>query len=206
MPFITLLDYLGTVAFAASGALKGVRKGMDVFGVAVLGLATAIGGGTLRDVLLDAPVFWLGSPIYVVLAVGTALGVFALFRVVERSEQVLLIFDAVGLGVFTAIGGLKAWQADAGGVGVVTMACLTGVGGGMLRDVLARDVPFVLREEIYASAAIAGGFALWALLAGGAAQWLALCAATGLTLVIRLLSIVWRWRLPRREEFHEGED
>lgn len=201
MPLITLLDYVGTVAFAASGALKGVRKGMDVFGVAVLGLATAIGGGTLRDVLLDAPVFWLGRPVYVLLAFGTALGVFALFRLAERSERVLLIFDAVGLGVFTAIGGLKAWEADAGVVGVVTMACLTGVGGGMIRDVLARDVPAVLREEIYASAAIAGGLALWALLTAGAVEWLALCVAAGLTLVIRILSILWRWRLPRREEF-----
>lgn len=199
MPIILVLDYLGTVAFAASGALKAVRKGMDVFGVVVLALVTAIGGGTIRDLLLGTRVFWLTRPSYVLVAVATALAVFLLFRVVQRTERGLLLLDAVGLGVFTAIGGLKAWHAHTGLVGVATLACLTGVGGGMLRDVLARDVPVVLREEIYASASIAGAVLLWELLVLGAGEPAAICAAACLTIVIRILSIARGWDLPRRD-------
>jgi len=196
---ILVLDYLGTAAFAVSGALKGVRKGMDVFGVAVLATVTAIGGGTIRDALLAKGIFWLRDPVYVPLSVAVALAVFALYRVVQRTERGLLLFDAVGLGVFTAIGAMKAWQADTGAVGVVTMGCLTGVGGGMLRDVLARDVPVVLREEIYASASLAGALAFWALMKLHASEAAAICVAAALTITIRILSIALRWHLPRRD-------
>lgn len=194
---LQLLDYLGTMAFAASGALKAVRKEMDIFGVTTLAIVTAIGGGTIRDALLDLRVFWLEDATYVLLAVVVAFGVFLLWRVMQKTERALLVFDAIGLGVFTAIGAMKAHDAETGIVGIVTMGCLTGVGGGMLRDVLARDVPIVLREEVYASASIAGALAFWGMLELGAAQTPAICVAAGLTIVIRLLSMVLRWRLPR---------
>ncbi len=196
---LQILDYLGTVAFAVSGALKGVRKGMDIFGVVVLAAVTAIGGGTIRDALLDTRVFWLEDQTYVLLSTVVALIVFALYRVVEKTERPLLIFDAVGLGVFTAIGAMKAQSAQAGLVGIVTMACLTGVGGGVIRDLLARDIPIVLREEIYASATIVGAFAYWGMQQLGAGQTAAICVGAGLTILIRILSIILRWRLPRRE-------
>ncbi len=198
MQAIQFLDYLGTGAFAVSGALKGVRKEMDIFGVAVLATVTAIGGGTLRDALLKMPVFWLHNPVYVPLAVAAALAVFALYRWVQRTYRALLVFDAIGLGVFTAIGAVKAWEAGTGLVGVVTMACLTGVGGGVVRDVLAGDVPAVLREEVYASAALAGALLFWVLLQAQAGQEGALWAATILTIAIRLASMAFRWHLPRR--------
>ncbi len=198
MTTLQLLDYIGTFAFAVSGALKGVRKEMDVFGVAVLATVTAIGGGTIRDTLLKADVFWLRDPVYVPLAVAAALGVFVLYHWVQRGRWELLVADAIGLGVFTAIGATKAWEASAGIVGVVTMACLTGVGGGVIRDVLAGDVPAVLREEVYASAAIAGAFLFWLLMTTQVGQPVALWAAALLTLAIRLASIALRWKLPRR--------
>jgi len=195
---IQILDYLGTAAFAVSGALKGVRKEMDIFGVAVLATVTAIGGGTIRDTLLQEKVFWLRDPVYVPLAAGAAIAVFILYRWFQKTHRALLIFDAIGLGVFTAIGAVKAWDAGTGLVGVVTMACLTGVGGGVIRDVLARDVPAVLREEVYASATIAGAFLFWVLARGGASQPVTLWVTAGLTLLIRLASIALRWNLPRR--------
>jgi len=199
MDLIQYLDYMGTLAFAASGALKAVRKNMDLFGVGVLATVTAIGGGTIRDALLGERAFWLGDPAYVGLALAAALAVFVLFRVVVREEaRGLLVLDAIGLGVFTAIGAAKAWHAQTGIVGVVTMACLTGVGGGMLRDVLAGDVPAVLREEIYASASLAGALAFWVLNVAGAHEAVSAGAAAALTITIRLLSIRFRWRLPRR--------
>jgi len=198
MLLLLILDYLGTAAFAVSGALKGIRKHMDIFGVAVLALVTAIGGGTIRDALLGAPIFWLQDRTYVLLSVVIAVAVFLLYRVVTKTERALLVFDAVGLGVFTAIGALKAAQAEAGVVGIVTMACLTGVGGGILRDVLARDVPIVLREEVYASASIAGALLFWALWRLELGETPAICAAAGLTILIRILSIFLKWNLPRR--------
>jgi len=198
MQAIQLLDYLGTAAFAVSGALKGVRKGMDIFGVAVLATVTAIGGGTIRDTLLGEKVFWLHEPVYVPLAVAAALVVFVLYHWVQRGYATLLVFDAIGLGVFTAIGAVKAWEAGTGVVGVVTMGCLTGVGGGVLRDVLARDVPAVLREEVYASATLAGALLFWLLMRGEAGQVTAVWSAAALTIAIRLASIAFRWHLPRR--------
>ncbi|MCE5217859.1 trimeric intracellular cation channel family protein [bacterium] len=196
---LQLLDYLGTTAFAVSGALKGVRKGLDAFGIAVLALVTAIGGGTIRDALLDNRLFWLEDPTYVLLSVVTAGAVFLLYRLFARTERPLLLFDAIGLGVFTAIGAMKAQQADTGLVGIVTMACLTGVGGGLLRDLLAGDVPVVLREEIYASASILGALAFWAVLRIGAGDTAAICVSAGLTIILRVLSIIFGWRLPRGE-------
>lgn len=198
MTAIQFLDYLGTFAFAVSGALKGVRKEMDIFGVAVLATVTAIGGGTIRDALLKADVFWLRDPVYVPLAVAAAIAVFVLYHWVQRGRWELLIADAVGLGVFTAIGAVKAWDAGTGLVGVVTMACLTGVGGGIIRDVLARDVPAVLREEVYASATMAGAFLFYVLMRAEMGQGVAVWSAAALTLTVRLASIALRWRLPRR--------
>lgn len=203
---LLLLDYLGTMAFAVSGALKGVRGKMDIFGVVVLGAVTAIGGGTIRDALLDIPVFWLTDQTYVLLALVSAVGVFLLYRLVRKTERALLIFDAIGLGIFTAIGALKAQQADLGAVGIVTMACLTGVGGGIIRDVLARDVPVVLREEIYASASIAGALVFWLVVRVGAAPDIAIWPAAALTVVLRIASIFFEWQLPRREAIEEENE
>lgn len=197
---LLLLDYLGTTAFAASGALKGVRREMDIFGVIVLAAVTAIGGGTLRDLLLDLPVFWLTDRTYVLLALVAAIGVFLLYRLVRKTQTGLLVFDAIGLGIFTAIGALRAYQTDMGTVAVVTMACLTGVGGGIIRDVLAGDVPVVLREEIYASASLAGAFLFTGAVAVDVPPDIAIWPAAGITVILRLISIYRDWHLPRRED------
>ncbi len=195
---LLLLDYLGTIAFAISGALKGVRSGMDIFGVVVLAVVTAIGGGTIRDALLDLPIFWLSDSTYVLLSVLMAVGVFILFGLAQRTERTLLVFDAVGLGVFTAIGSMKAECAGLGMVGIVTMGLLTGIGGGMIRDVLSGDVPIVLREEVYASASIAGGLVFAAALRLGWPDAVAVGTAIIVTIAIRILSIYLKWRLPAR--------
>jgi uncharacterized membrane protein YeiH len=198
MMILQILDYVGTMAFAVSGALKGVRKELDIFGVVVLAVVTAIGGGTIRDTLLDLPVFWLADSTYVLLSLAMAIGVFVLFRLAQKTERSVLLFDALGLGVFTAIGAMKAGAAGLGVVGMVTMALLTGVGGGVLRDVLAGDVPVVLREEIYASASIAGGL-IFALAAHvGLPEAVGVTVAVIITVAIRVVSIYMGWRLPSR--------
>jgi len=203
---LLVLDYLGTLAFAVSGALKGIRKSMDIFGVTTLAVVTAIGGGTVRDALLDLRVFWLDDQVYVLLAIVAAIAVFLLYRVVQKTETALLYFDAVGLGVFTAIGAMKALQAEAGLVGVVAMACLTGVGGGIIRDLLAGDIPIVLRAEVYASATIAGALGFWSAQRVGAPLELAILVAVVITIALRVASILLKWNLPRHAGALEHPD
>lgn len=191
-----VLQYIGTVAFAITGALKGVRRDMDLWGVMVLATAVAVGGGTARDALLQVRPFWVDDPSYVLIAVLTSLVVFYAFRVVERTERLVLIFDAVGLGLFTAIAADKAQVADTGLVGVLVLSCLTAVGGGILRDMLAGDVPVVLKEEVYASASLAGALLFWGLSEWGVERQVCMASTAALTLVIRLLAMAFRWQFP----------
>lgn len=152
-----LLDLFGVAVFAVSGALTAGRKSMDLFGVIVIAVITAIGGGTIRDVLLDRhPVFWIEDPTYllVILAAAGATLLYARFR---RPPNIsLLIADAFGLAVFTFIGAQTAHAAGVSSLIVVLMGTITGVAGGVMRDVLCNEVPLILRREVYATAAIAG--------------------------------------------------
>ncbi len=193
---LLLFDYLGTFAFAISGALKAARQGMDLFGLAVLAIVTAIGGGTLRDVLLGERPFWLTDANYLYLALLATLAVAALYRLVSRYETLLLWFDAVGLGTFTVIGASRAMGEGVGLMGTVLFACLTAIGGGMLRDVLAGDVPIVLRREIYALAAVLGAFLYWFLLHWPLPNAVAAPLVVVLVTALRLLAIRYALGLP----------
>lgn len=197
MLLLTLLDYLGTFAFAVSGALKAARRQMDIFGLIVLATVTAIGGGTLRDMMLGRQPFWFRDANYVLLSLIAAVIVFLLYRLVARGETLLLWFDAIGLGAFTVIGASHAMEAGLGLVGTVALATLTGIGGGIIRDVLAADIPVVLRKEVYASACIVGAALFWYL-----AQWrlphgITMPVSMGVVIAIRLLSLHYHLGLPR---------
>ena len=162
MTLWNLFEILGTGAFAASGALTGIRKRFDFFGVLMLALITAVGGGILRDGLMgNLPPLALRFPRYSLLALVTAAAVFLSPRPVQRLERLIQVLDAVGLGAFTAGGGLLAIQRGFGEpFMVVAFGLLTSVGGGILRDVLAGEPPLVFRREIYALASIAGALLL----------------------------------------------
>ncbi len=196
MSFLQILDYVGTFAFAVSGALKAARKGMDLFGLAVLAVVTAIGGGTLRDMMLGRQPFWFRDSTYILLSLA-ALGVFVLYQLFVKGETLLLVFDAIGLGAFTIIGGSRALEAGLGGVATVVLATLTGIGGGVIRDVLARDVPVVLCREIYASACIVGATCLWLLHHLQVPAAISQPVALSLVILLRLLSLHFHWGLPR---------
>lgn len=197
---LLLLDYLGTLAFAISGALKAVRREMDLFGLIVLALVTAIGGGTIRDVMLGLRPFWFQDANYLLLSLLAAAVVFSLYRLVSRKETVLLWFDAVGLGAFTVIGASKAMAAGLGVVPTVVLAVLTGIGGGIIRDVLAADVPVVLRKEVYASASILGAVIYWGMVQCQLPVWLATFTPMLLVTVIRLLCLHYGVGLPKLTE------
>lgn len=205
MLLLTLLDYLGTFAFAVSGALKAARRGMDLFGLTVLAVVTAIGGGTIRDVMLGHQPFWFRDANYILLSLLAVIIVFAMYRVVAKGEMVLLWFDAVGLGAFTVIGASRALEAGLGLVGTVVLATLTGIGGGVIRDVLAMDTPVVLRKELYASAAIAGAILYWLMDRYGVPYGVSAPVVMVAVMAIRLVSLYYGVGLPKlREEGQEG--
>jgi uncharacterized membrane protein YeiH len=200
MSLLYLLDLIGTAAFAASGAWAGVRRRMDIFGVLVLGIVTATGGGTLRDILLgDFPPFSFQDEAYLYISIVVSLAVFFLHRKMEFIQHPLLYFDAVGLGTFVVIGTGKALSFGTGPLGAVLLGVMTATAGGVVRDVLSNQVPLILRKEIYASACLTGALLL-VLLQGIAIPhpWAALAAALTV-IVVRLLAIRNQWSLPRAE-------
>lgn len=203
MSFLYSLDLLGTAAFAASGALAAIRREMDLFGVLMLGLVTACGGGTLRDLLLgDTPPFIFKDETYLYLSVAVALLVFIFRHHLEFLHHPLSYFDAVGLGTFVVIGTGKALEFKLGLFGSVMMGVMTATAGGMIRDLLSAQVPMVLQREVYASACLAGGTLLYLLHRHTDIPhaW-SLLAAALLVIVMRLLAIRYNWALPRANDF-----
>ena len=198
MNIIYILDLIGTAAFAASGAWVGVRKQMDLFGVLVLGVVTAVGGGTLRDLLLgDIPPFSLKNESYIYIAIVVSLIVFANRVQFKTFEKPLLYFDAIGLGTFVVIGTTKALDFHLGLLGAILMGVMTGTAGGVIRDLFANQVPLIFRREIYASACVAGGLLLVALETVGTARPVAALLSAGTVISVRLLAIHYNWSLPK---------
>ncbi len=193
------LDIIGTAAFAISGVLLAGKLRMDPFGVLVLGVVTAVGGGTIRDMALaNGPVFWVKDPTDLVVAMATCMLTIVLVRQPRRLPKwVLPVLDAVGLAVFVFIGISKAVAAGTGPMVAICMGVLTGVGGGIIRDVLAREVPMILRTEIYATACILGGIV-------HVTAWYTFelpfekagMLGMAVTLGIRLAAIRWHLKLP----------
>lgn len=187
------LDLLGCAVFAVSGALAAGRKALDLLGVVVLALVTAIGGGTIRDVLLDRhPIFWLVDDTYVAVIVSAALLTVVFARRRSPPETALLVADALGLALFSVAGAQIAERAGLPAVGGVVLGTVTGAAGGAVRDVLSAEVPLVLRRgNLYASAAIAGTTIYFALVGAGVARGAATGVGMTVVAVVRLVSI-WR--------------
>lgn len=194
---IYVLDLFGVAVFGVSGSLAAGRKRMDIFGVIVLGLVTALGGGTLRDTFLDAgPVFWVDNPAYLLVAGAASTLTFIAVRILRISNRVLLTADAIGLAVFTAIGTAKALDiTDSQSVAII-MGIMTGVAGGMIRDVLSAEVPLILRREIYATAALCGAVTYVILTRLGLTDITCQMVSVFATLCIRLAAMHWHFSLP----------
>lgn len=192
------LDMVGVIVFALSGVILACRKRMDPFGMLVLAAVTGIGGGTLRDLVLGVhPVFWVTDPTYLWVILATVGVSLVGFHYIHRlSRGFLPVADAFGLALFMVIGTHKALFLGHEGVVAVLMGMMTGVAGGMIRDVLAQRVPMVLREEVYATAAIAGGIVYVVLHSLEAPLMLTITAALLTTLVLRLAAIYWHLSLP----------
>ena len=203
-----ILELGGTLAFAASGAITGLKKNMDIFGVCILGLTTAVGGGVIRDLILGiTPPGTFQDPIYAMVALLTSLVLFLprIRRLLMWDQRLydlaLLVMDSAGLGIFTMAGIRTAYaHADQPTLFLlVFVGVVTGVGGGLLRDIMAGDTPYIFIKHIYACASLAGALAcvwLWPL----AGEMAATLCGGGLVILIRFLSAHFRWNLPHAHE------
>jgi uncharacterized membrane protein YeiH len=204
---VYLLEIFGTAAFAASGSMLATKKNMDVFGVCIMGLISACGGGVIRDLFLgQLPPSMFLEPIYALTAIAVSFILFlpSIRRLLSRRERayerIILLTDSAGLGIFTGAGVLAAVRAGYGSnlFFIVFLGVITGVGGGVLRDVLAGMPPYIFVKHIYASASILGAI-LCALLHRSMRDGAALLICCAAVVVIRLLAAHFRWSLPKAD-------
>lgn len=191
------IDLVGVAVFAISGALVAYKKRLDGFGVVILASATAVGGGTIRDVILDVPVFWLKDPTYLIsILISCFITIIWLNKKKGFPQIVLEIADAVGLAFFVIMGTQKALSLGMPAVTAVIMGTITGCFGGMIRDVLARTTPMVLKSELYATTCIFGGIIYTQGLHFGLSTNVAMILGMLGTFGLRLCAIKWHWSIP----------
>lgn len=194
-----LLDLSGVAVFAVSGALAAGRKRLDLLGVVVIATVTAIGGGTTRDLLLDRhPVFWVANPSYLAVIIAAALLTVVYVRWRRPPEEALAVADAFGLAFFVVSGAGIAEQLGLPAIIVVVMGVMTGVAGGVIRDVLTNEIPMILHRGggLYATAAITGAVAFLLVAALEAPTPVPSLVGMGVIVALRLAAIVWNLRLP----------
>ncbi|GAC1029471.1 trimeric intracellular cation channel family protein [Pseudomonas sp. No.21] len=194
-----LADLFGVAVFAITGALMAGRKSMDLFGVLVIAIITALGGGTLRDVILgNHPVSWIRDDTYILVASLAAVGTVLWVRLTRPiNETGLLVADAFGLAVFTVYGTEVALQHQVPLSTAVIMGVITGVAGGVMRDVICNEIPLIFQKEIYAIACVAGSLVFIGLLHLGLPRWFDTGVAMLVVLGTRLAAIRWGLSLPR---------
>lgn len=194
--FITLCDYVGTFAFAISGIRLASAKQFDWFGAYVVGLVTAVGGGTLRDIMLNTIPFWMTQASYMIVSGLALLFVIAFRKYVIRLNNTFFIFDAIGLGLFMVVGlakslefGFPIWVA-------IVMGTITGAFGGMLRDILINEEPLIFRKDIYALACIFGGLVYWGCLLTPMSEAMTQFTAATSVFLARVIAVKYHISLP----------
>lgn len=192
----TIIEILGTLAFAISGIRHAAAKHFDWFGGFVCGFAVAIGGGTLRDVMLGLPPFWMTSPLYIVCTIVAQIFVISFSRMLKRLDNAWFFFDTLGLASFTITGIQKTIECGYPFWVAIIMGCITGAAGGVIRDVLLNKTPVVLRKEIYAMASIVGGLLYWVLADMNVNMAITGVATFVFIVTIRILAVKYHISLP----------
>lgn len=192
----TIIEILGTLAFAISGIRHAAAKHFDWFGGFVCGFAVAIGGGTLRDVMLGLPPFWMTSPLYIVCTIVAQIFVISFSRMLKRLDNAWFFFDTLGLASFTITGIQKTIECGYPFWVAIIMGCITGAAGGVIRDVLLNKTPVVLRKEIYAIASIVGGLLYWVLTDMNVNMAITGVATFVFIVTIRILAVKYHISLP----------
>ena len=192
---LSILDYAAVGVFGATGALAAARRKHDIVTFGFFAAVTGVGGGTLRDLLIGAPVFWVGRPAYLAVTLGAALAVWV-FGWGRRGERILTWFDAVGMAAYAVVGTLKATSLGVPPLSAVVMGVLTSTFGGIIRDVLAEEPSVLLRRELYITAALVGAAAFVGLRALGVEILPASLGGFALAFGVRAGAIVFRWQMP----------
>jgi len=195
--FYQTIDILGTVAFAISGVLAAMEKRLDLFGVLIIAFVTAIGGGTLRDLLIgNTPVVWMRYPTYVVTIIITVILGIVFVNYLKYLRRSLFLFDTIGIGLYTMVGVEKGLQAGLSPVMCVALGTMTASFGGVIRDILCNEIPVIFRKEIYATACIAGGFSYFLFTKLPIPERYAYVAAIILVIALRILAVRFNICLP----------
>lgn len=194
--FLLIVEIVGTIAFAISGIRLAAAKNFDWFGAYAVGLVTAIGGGTLRDLMLNTTPFWMLNGWYLGVTGLSLLTVILLKRYLVKLNQTFFLFDTVGLALFVLIGIQKSLEFGYPMWVAIFMGTITGAFGGVLRDILINEEPLIFRKDVYGTACIAGGLVYWAIMQAGGSEMLQqlMCAAS--VIVLRILAAHYNWSIP----------
>lgn len=205
--FVQVLDFIGTFAFAISGIRLASAKRFDWFGAYVVGLVTAIGGGTLRDVLLDVPPAWMQDPFYVICTTFAMLFVILFSKHLIHLNNTFFIFDTIGLALFTVVGVERSIAAGYPFWVAIIMGSMTGAAGGVIRDVFINEIPLIFRKEIYAMACVVGGIAYWICALAGVESYISQIVSGSTVFLTRVLAVKYHITLPilKGDPEHENE-
>ncbi|SHE65343.1 Uncharacterized membrane protein YeiH [Bacteroides luti] len=195
--FVQIIEFFGTFAFAISGIRLASAKQFDWFGAYVVGLVTAIGGGTIRDVLLDVTPFWMTNPVYLICSALALFWVVVFGKQLVHLHNTFFIFDSIGLALFTVVGvektialGFPFWVA-------IVMGSITGAAGGVIRDIFINEIPLIFRKEIYAMACIVGGLVFWGCSFMNLDSMLIQCISGFSVFLTRILAVKYNICLPK---------
>ena len=194
--FLFIAELLGTIACAISGIRLAANKNFDWFGAYIVGLVTAIGGGTLRDLLLDIPVFWMHSGWYLGVTALSLLTVILFRNILVTQNRLLFMFDSIGLAMFCVIGIQKSLANDYPMWVAITMGVITGAFGGVIRDILLNEEPLIFRKDIYATACLFGAVVYWLILALGGSPVMQQSACAASIIILRILTLRYNLQLP----------
>jgi len=197
-----IMNIIGLVAFAITGSLKAIEAKLDLLGITVLGTMTALGGGITRDLLVNQipnALKSISDMSFAILGVWLALIIYKIFGLDIKNKYIILIPDAIGLSAFTTTGAIIAYNSDVSFFGIIILATLTGVGGGIISDILLGKVPSVLRDDFYASCAIIGAISFYIVILSGFSLAVASFVCSVVVLMVRIVAIMYDWKLPRFE-------
>ncbi len=195
--FYLTIDILGTIAFAISGVLVAMEKKLDLFGVAIIAFVTAVGGGTLRDMLIgNTPVVWMRESVYIFTILGTVIFAIIFVNKLKYLRKTLFLFDTIGIGLFTMVGIEKGLSADLMPVMCIILGTITASFGGVIRDILCNEIPVIFHKEIYATACIIGGISYFLITRLPIDATYAYVAAILIIIIIRILAVKFKIALP----------
>jgi uncharacterized membrane protein YeiH len=196
MSVITILDYIGVLVFAISGILAASGKKLDLFGGFIIAFVTALGGGTLRDLLLNVDIGWIEHTNYIYIVIFGTLGALVFKKTLKKIRKTIFLFDTIGISLFTILGVQKELALDAPLVVAVMFGVITATFGGVIRDILCNDIPLIFRKEIYATACVLGGICYVSLHTFGASENINLIISGFVIAGIRTISVLKKYSLP----------